>query len=66
MQVSVNGVPTDVAESATVATLITERRTPHRRVAVAVNGAVVPRSTWDTTALNPGDAVEVLAPTAGG
>jgi sulfur carrier protein len=27
---------------------------------------VVPRSRWETTGLTPGDAVEVLAPTAGG
>jgi sulfur carrier protein len=49
-----------------VATLVEERNAGHRRVAVAVNGGVVPRSTWETSALAPGDAVEVLAPTAGG
>lgn len=66
MRLSVNGVPTDTADAATVAMLIDQTRTAHRRVAVAVNGAVVPRSSWDTTVLNPGDAVEILAPTAGG
>ena len=67
MQVTVNGVPTDVPDSTTVATLVEERNAGgHRRVAVAVNGGVVPRSTWETSALAPGDAVEVLAPTAGG
>lgn len=66
MQVTVNGVPTDVPDTATVATLVAERRAGHQRVAVAVNGGVVPRSRWETSALAPGDAVEVLAPTAGG
>jgi sulfur carrier protein len=49
-----------------VAALVAVRIGEHRRVAVAVNGEVVPRSRWETTGLTPGDAVEVLAPTAGG
>jgi sulfur carrier protein len=36
------------------------------RVAVALNGEVVPRSRWETTDLAAGDSLEVLAPTAGG
>jgi sulfur carrier protein len=35
-------------------------------VAVAVNGAVVPRSAWATTALRDGDAVEVVTAVQGG
>ena len=66
MQVTVNGVPTDVPDATTVATLVAERSAGHSRVAVAVNGGVVPRSSWETSGLAPGDAVEVLAPTAGG
>ncbi len=66
MQLTVNGSPTDVPDSTTVATLVAERSGGHHRVAVAVNGGVVPRSAWESTALAPGDAVEVLAPTAGG
>ena len=37
-----------------------------RRVAVARNGEVVPRSTWAGTELQGGDAVEVLSAVAGG
>ena len=66
MQVTVNGEAADVDEGATVAALVAVRIGEHRRVAVAVNGEVVPRSRWETTGLTPGDAVEVLAPTAGG
>ncbi|GAB3353601.1 sulfur carrier protein ThiS [Modestobacter lapidis] len=66
MQLTVNGVPTDVPDPTTVAALVAERTEGHRRVAVAVNGGVVPRSSWEATALAAGDAVEVLAPTAGG
>jgi len=37
-----------------------------RRVAVARNSAVVPRSAWGSTQLRDGDVVEVLAAVAGG
>jgi sulfur carrier protein len=35
-------------------------------VAVAVNDDVVPRASWSTTALRPGDRVEVLTAVQGG
>jgi sulfur carrier protein len=35
-------------------------------VAVAVNGAVVPRSAWPATQLQPGDSVELLSAVQGG
>lgn len=66
MQVTVNGAVTDVADEATVAELVAERSGGHDRVAVALNGDVVPRSSWAATRLSAGDALEVLAPTAGG
>lgn len=66
MRVTVNGVPTDVEKTATVGSLVAARGGEHRRVAVAVNGEVVPRSRWETTGLGPGDSIEVLVPTAGG
>ncbi|MEV6526437.1 sulfur carrier protein ThiS [Longispora urticae] len=37
-----------------------------RGVAVAVNGTVVPRSTWTSTALADGDVVELLTAVQGG
>ena len=66
MQVTVNGTAAELADGATVADLVAERAPGHDRVAVARNGDVVPRSSWAQTPLAPGDAVEVLAPTAGG
>jgi sulfur carrier protein len=64
--ITVNGAPAELPEPATVAALVAGRRNGHTRVAVAVNGDVVPRSAWGSTPLAPGDDVEVLAPTAGG
>ena len=66
MQVTVNGAPADVEETATVATVVAARSGGHDRVAVALNGDVVPRSRWTATPLTAGDALELLAPTAGG
>jgi sulfur carrier protein len=66
VQVTVNGVPTVVEKTATVASLVATRGGGHRRVAVAINGEVVPRTGWETTGLDPGDSIEVLVPTAGG
>ncbi|SNR67780.1 sulfur carrier protein ThiS [Blastococcus mobilis] len=66
MQVTLNGVPADLEQTATVASLVAMHGGEHRRVAVAVNGQVVPRSRWETTGLATGDSIEVLVPTAGG
>ena len=54
------------ADDLSVAALV-ERLTEARRgVAVAVNGTVVPRSTWDAVPLADGDRVEVLTAAQGG
>jgi sulfur carrier protein len=66
VELTVNGEAAELADGATVADLVAQRAPGHDRVAVARNGDVVPRSGWAQTPLAPGDAVEVLAPTAGG
>ena len=66
MQVTVNGAALDLAEGTTVADVVADRIEDQRRVAVARNGEVVPRSAWPATLLVPGDAVEVLVAAAGG
>ena len=37
-----------------------------RGVAVALNGAVVPRTAWAQTQLHPGDAIEIVRAKQGG
>jgi sulfur carrier protein len=37
-----------------------------RGVAIAVNGAVLPRAAWPTTGLRSGDAVEIVQAKQGG
>ena len=66
MKVTVNGALAELDPGLTVAGLVAARTEDSRRVAVAVGGEVVPRSAWETTVLNDGDAVEILAAVAGG
>lgn len=66
MKLTVNGTQTELAEGTTVAALVAARADQERRVAVAVNGSVVPRSAWADTALADQDNIEILAAVAGG
>ena len=66
MQVIVNGEPAEVEQRTSVAELVADRAGGAARVAVALNGEVVPRSRWQTTDLTAGDSIEVLTATAGG
>jgi sulfur carrier protein len=63
----VNGV-SEPLEAATVAALLAARdiAPDGRGVAVALNGAVVRRADWPTTALNAGDTVEIVRAMQGG
>jgi sulfur carrier protein len=63
---TVNGVAEPVAP--TVAALLAARdiAPDGRGVAVALNGAVVRRADWTTTALKAGDTVEIVRAMQGG
>lgn len=66
LPVSVNGKPHAVPAATTVRALLALLGLEGRRVAVAVNRQVVPRSTYDTQRLAAGDRVEVLEAVGGG
>ena len=64
--VTVNGVSEPLAPTV-VALLAARDIAPEGRgVAVAVNGALVRRADWTTTALNAGDTVEIVRAMQGG
>ena len=65
--ITVNGVA-EPHVAATIAALLTEKDIDSgaRGIAVAVNGRVVPRTAWRTTALASGDAVEIVRARPGG
>jgi sulfur carrier protein len=63
---TVNGAPHPVDPGTTVAALVATWCPSPRGVAVAVDGEVVPRSTWESTVITVGAAVEIVTATAGG
>jgi sulfur carrier protein len=54
--------------AATLAALLEEKTvdTGQRGIAVAINGAIVPRASWSQTLLRPGDEVEIVRARQGG
>jgi sulfur carrier protein len=65
--IQVNGKSEPLA-AATLEALLAEKEVDSRQrgIAVAVNGAVVPRAQWPATALKPGDSVEIVRARQGG
>jgi sulfur carrier protein len=65
-EIQLNGRPTEVAAGTTVDAVVATITASGTGCAVAVNGAVVPRSDWSARALATGDRVEVLTAVQGG
>lgn len=66
VRLSVNGEPRELAAGADLASLLADLGVDIRRVAVAVNGAVIPRAEWDRHALVAGDRIEIITAVGGG
>lgn len=66
MQVWINGKPGELADGARVPDALTLLGVPATGVAVAVDGAVVPRAAWPDTVLADGAHIEVLTAVQGG
>ena len=65
MIIRVNADDLEVDDQMTVATLLQSLGYPDRGIAVAVDHAVVPRSSWTTT-LSDGAHIEVVTAVQGG
>lgn len=50
----------------TVAEFVREKALPEKAIVIAINGDVVVRSAWETTAIKDGDEVEVVRAVSGG
>jgi sulfur carrier protein len=67
VKVRVNGEERDVEPGTTVESIVRSLGSePARGVAVALDGEVVPRSTWGRTVLGSGQKLEVLRAVQGG
>ncbi|SFS56720.1 sulfur carrier protein ThiS [Saccharopolyspora flava] len=66
MKIVINGEAREVAADATLASALDDFGVPERGVAVALDGAVVPRASWQGTALHADATIEVLTAVQGG
>jgi len=66
--IRVNGESESLGAEQTLEALLAEKAvdTGQRGIAVALNGAVVPRAVWRATALRSGDSVEIVRARQGG
>ena len=62
MQIEVNGAPTECAEHATLAQLVSDLGYGDQRIAVEHNGQIVPREHYPQTMIGPGDTLVVTHP----
>ena len=66
MRLNVNGTEREIADGATVATLLAELAIRRDGTAVALNDDVVPRAEHDARVLKDGDRLEIIVAVAGG
>ncbi|MCP2247916.1 sulfur carrier protein ThiS [Lentzea rhizosphaerae] len=66
MKAQVNGTSRDLAEGTSIAAVVALVGAPAKGVAVALDGAVVPRALWEKTIVPDGGVVEVLTAVQGG
>ena len=66
LRVQVNGEPHDLPQGCSVAELLAQLDLIGRRVALALNREVVPRSTYADVMIQDGDRIEILEAVGGG
>ena len=66
MRVTLNGEPKMLPDGTTVADLIEQLALQNRRIAVELNQAIVPRSTYTVRQLVESDAIEIVHFVGGG
>jgi sulfur carrier protein len=66
MRIVLNGEPLDIDDGTTIAALVEIEGLGNRRIAIEVNGAIVPKSLHAGTRLVGGDRVEIVHALGGG
>jgi sulfur carrier protein len=66
MTVTVNGTERDVTEGASLAQLLELLGIPASTTVAELNGQIIPRADFVSTALNEGDSIELVTIVGGG
>lgn len=66
MNIQLNGAPLALSATCTITELLTHQSLAERRVAVEVNGEIIPRSRHADHRLADGDKVEIVHALGGG
>jgi sulfur carrier protein len=66
MDITLNGEPRSIAATTTVLQLLAQEGLGERRVAVEINGEIIPRSCHGQHAVAPGDCIEIVHALGGG
>ena len=66
MEIFIGGEPQTFASPLTVNELLAGLSLSGRRIAVELNGEIVPRSRFDQVLLGPGDKLEIVTAVGGG
>jgi sulfur carrier protein len=66
MRIILNGSAHELTGQPCLTDLVRQVSNREAGIAVAVNSAVVPRSSWTTTAVNDGDRIDIVTAVQGG
>lgn len=66
IQVTVNGENREMPENSTVAQLVEALELTGKRIAVELNGEIVPKSQHAVTPIQPGSSLEIVVAVGGG
>ena len=66
IQVTVNGENREMPENSTVAQLVEALELTGKRIAVELNGEIVPKSQHAATLIQPGASLEIVVAVGGG
>ncbi|GHC43004.1 thiamine biosynthesis protein ThiS [Alcaligenes pakistanensis] len=66
MNITLNGQSKTLAKTDTVGTLIVELGYENKRIAVELNGDIVPKSQHATTPIKESDTIEIVVAVGGG
>ncbi|MCL5077235.1 MAG: sulfur carrier protein ThiS [Actinobacteria bacterium] len=66
VKISINGATMQIIKDSSVADLVSQLELPNAGVALAINGSVIPKSTWASVILADKDRIELISIAQGG